>query len=200
MTLNNCCFVLSLKNGSLLILTIDGLYGLLFAIVSLARLSDFSVTLGAAGVVWFMAILHLIYFCVACIGISIVIKNQVLPWLGRAYWISAGVLGCFQLIMFVLAGVYRQATVSDCAAKQGRTTEGCATAILVAYFFLGACFVIWTSLQIYFCLVIQAYLLKTKGRQRYSALKDQFIRDWDAQMEAKGSVSRINTVKSEYDV
>ncbi|OAD81449.1 hypothetical protein PHYBLDRAFT_178942 [Phycomyces blakesleeanus NRRL 1555(-)] len=101
--------------------------------------------------------------------------------------------------MFVLAGVYRQKTISSCADRQGRTEEeeGCATAILVAYFLLGTCFVIWTSLQIYFGLVIQAYLLKTEGRQRYSALKDQFIRDWDAQMEATNNgISRMNTVSN----
>ncbi|KAF7723769.1 hypothetical protein EC973_001682 [Apophysomyces ossiformis] len=116
------------------------------------------------------------------------------------YWISAAIIGFIQFILLVLAGVYRSTAVAQCQQDTAWPEDACRTAITIAYAFLGLSYVVWSGLQVYFSLVIQALALKTEGRMRYSALKDQYMRDWDERIEMNGGIPRVGSVRSNYSV
>ncbi|SAM01483.1 hypothetical protein [Absidia glauca] len=110
-------------------------------------------------------------------------------------------MGFLQFILLVLSGVFRSSAISYCQSEMQWPADACSTAMTLAYCFLGLSYVVWQALHVYFWFVVQAFSLKMEGRLRYSALKDQYLREWDDRLEMNGGqIPRTGSVRSAYSV
>ncbi|CAO3615013.1 unnamed protein product [Cunninghamella blakesleeana] len=203
MSIDKCCYFISLKKGTFLIFTLDILYALIFTIISIARNQAFSITLGSPGVLWIEVILHIAYIISLLFDIYLVIKAST-KWLVRIpkfYMISSSSMAFLQLILLIIAGVFRSTAVQQCVSETGWSTDACSHNVTLAYALIGVTYVLWTIAHVYFWFVVQAFSLKMEGRLRYSALKDQYLREWDDRMEINGNyIPRTGSVRSAYSV
>ncbi|KAI8077727.1 uncharacterized protein BX664DRAFT_343349 [Halteromyces radiatus] len=203
MAVDKCCFFVSLRKATFTIFTLDFLYGLIFAIISIARQPAFSVTFGSPGVLWISVLLHFAYAFWSLFGIYLIVKASG-KWLVRIptfYMIACGSMGFLQFLLLVVSGVFRSSAVLFCQVETQWSNDTCSTAITVAYAFLGLSYVVWTGLHVYFWFVVQAFSLKMESRLRYSALKDAYLTEWDNQMDMNGGhLPRSGSVKSAYSV
>ncbi|CAO3593109.1 unnamed protein product [Absidia cylindrospora] len=110
-------------------------------------------------------------------------------------------MASLQFILLVISGVFRPSAISYCQAEMQWPEDACATAMTLAYAFLGLGYVVWTAAHVYFWFVVQAFSLKMEGRLRYSALKDQYLREWDDRLDMNGGqIPRSGSVRSAYSV
>ncbi|KAI8334231.1 hypothetical protein BC941DRAFT_432433 [Chlamydoabsidia padenii] len=203
MAVDKCCFFISLRKGTFSIFILDALYGLIFAILSISRQQAFSVTFGSPGVLWIQVILHLAYALWSFFGIFLIFKASA-KWLVRIptfYRIACLSMGFLQFILLVISGVFRSSAITYCQSEMQWPADACSTAMTLAYCFLGLGYVVWQVLHVYFWFVVQAFSLKMEGRLRYSALKDQYLREWDDRLEMNGGqIPRTGSVRSAYSV
>ncbi|KAI9301174.1 hypothetical protein BJ944DRAFT_271877 [Cunninghamella echinulata] len=203
MSIDKCCFFISLRRGAYLIFTLDILYGILFTIISIARNQAFSNTLGSPAVLWIEVILHIGYIIWCLFDVYLILKAST-KWLVRIptfYMISSGSMAFLQFLLLVLAGVFRSKAIEQCNAETQWGIEACSHTTNITYALIGTLYVIWSCAHIYFWFVVQAFSLKMEGRLRYSALKDQYLREWDDRMEINGNyIPRTGSVRSAYSV
>ncbi|KAI8072334.1 hypothetical protein BC940DRAFT_292354 [Gongronella butleri] len=201
MRVERCCFFVPLRTATFAIFALDLLYGLVFGIVSIARNSDFAITLGSPGVVWLEVILHFGY--AAWSGFAMFLAYQAsTTWLVRIpklYRIACIAMGLLQFILLVIGGVFRSATIAHCQEENGWPQDACSSAMTLAYALLGVGFVAWTIAHVYFWFVVQGFSLRTEGRLRYMNLKDQYLSDWDNRLDASGGqLPRTGSVRSAF--